>query len=411
MDPEFELKPAKRSQLEEQVRTVAKKAFFDQVKEEFSQGRFGAHVPVFIEEIRKTLLSMVAEHGKVAENIKESLDLELIKQQIDNNVFDITKCITYVTQKMLQLCAPVRDPHIRAIAQSPDYATAFERVLEVLEEMKIDLANYRLQSLRPVLQQQAVEYEKTKFNEALSSGEESLMKTEAWLSSAVQALANVSASRNPERIESPDHRVAYENAYNEALLSLVFSNMPVSLNSLPETLKMDAERLFGFQNEAQAIAIVAALVMLSRNTVPDLRDDSAALISLKDALLVLLRDEGTTVDNLSMQVISTLNQFLERKPGNGVKKLSVDQEGLLRSMVEKTLSYRDPVFSLISRRVQTCIRQQLEKGQFRRDSLPSQGLDVIQKELESLSLKICLLAKHNKQVYAEHYDRILAKLV
>src|SRR5688572_18489344 len=102
---------------------------------------------------------MVSDKGKIAENIKEVLDVDLIKQQIDNKAFDIVQCMGYISQKMLQLCAPIRDPAIRSIAQSTDVAEAFERILAILEDMKLDLANYRLQALRPVLQRQAVDYE------------------------------------------------------------------------------------------------------------------------------------------------------------------------------------------------------------------------------------------------------------
>lgn len=349
---------------------------------------------------------MVSERGKLAENIKEVLDVDHIKQQIDNNAFDIVRCLGYITAKMLQLCAPIRDSAIRSIAQSADLADAFERVLSILEDMKMDLANYRLQSLRPVLQKQAVEYERTKFDNALAVGDVTLDRTDVWLRAAVQSRESVNASRNPENIQSLDHRISYEDAYNDALLNLVFSTTAISRATLVETLLLDAERLFGFQNEAQAIAIVASLVMLSKNIVRELRDNRSAISKLKETLFILLKDKDTTIDNLSVQVIATLNASL-----GSTQNLTPEQETLIRTMVEKTLAYRDPVFSLVSRRIQAAIRYQLEKGQFRRESLASAGLDSVGTELETLSRKICLLAKHNKDVYAKHYDELLAKIV
>ncbi|KND03158.1 uncharacterized protein SPPG_09000 [Spizellomyces punctatus DAOM BR117] len=410
MDPEFQLKPVKRSELEEQVRTLAKKAFFDSVRQDFIEGKFSHHVPVFIAQIRDALLAMVSENGKFAENIKEVLDVEHIKQQLDNNAFDFLRCLSYITEKMLQLCAPIRDAAIRSIALSSDIVTAFEHILDILEDMKLDLANYRLQALRPILQQQAVEYERTKFDEALIAGAVTLERTAAWLATAVNSLQSVTAARNPENIQTPENRIGYEDAYNEALLNLIFSNTAISLSTLPETLLLDADRLFGFQNEGQAITIVAALVMLSKNAIKELRDNRPAVQKLKQTLFILLRDKGTTIDNLSLQVISTINDSLSR-PSGPPTRLSVEQESLIRSMVEKTLSYRDPVFSLLSRRIQFAIRHQLEKGVFKRESLASHGLDIVQSELESLSRRVCLLAKHNKEVYAKNYDSFLEKVV
>ncbi|KAI9092367.1 T-complex 11 [Phlyctochytrium arcticum] len=410
MDPDFSLKPAKRSPLEEQVRTMARRSFFDSVRQDFANNDFARHVPVFIEEIRDSLLAMMSGKSKHAENIKEVLDVALIRQQIDNKTFDILGCLSYITQKMLQLCAPIRDAAIRAIVSSADLGTAFEKILDILEDMKLDLANYRLQALRPVLQQQAVEYEQTKFNEALASGVVSLVKTKAWLEAAVASLKAINAARNPENIQLPQNRVGYEEAYNEALLGLIFSNTPVSPADMAETMLLDADRLFGFQNEAQATTIVAALVMLSKNAVRELREHRPGLTKLKETLFILLQDKGTNVDNLALHIIQTINESLAR-PGQTQPKISSEQETLIRNMVEKTLSYKDPVFSLLNRRIQTAIKYQLEKGQFKSESLASHGLDCVEKELQELSVRICRLAKHNKEVYAKHYDDILSKTV
>ncbi|KAJ3019403.1 hypothetical protein HKX48_002102 [Thoreauomyces humboldtii] len=402
MDPDFKLNPAKRSELEEQVRAMAKKAFFDAVRQEFAQGKMQEHVPAFMEQIRESLLAMVAEKGKFADNIKDVLDMDHIRQQVANGTFDVAKSLGYVTGKMLELCAPIRDATIRSVSQSIDLADAFQRVLGVLDDMKLDLANYRLQALRPVLQQQAVEYERAKFEEALAANMVSLTNTRAWLSSAAGSVASVAAARNPENIQGAT-RVGYESAYNEALLGLVFAPTPIDPSTVAETLLLDAERLHGFQNEAQAITIVAALVMLAKNSSRDLRDNASAIKTLRDTLFILLKDPATTVDNLALQIVSALNAS---KPSSST--LPSDQEAVVRSMVEKTLAHKDPVFALLARRTQATLRHTMDKGVFKRESLASAGLDVVQTELEGLAIRVARLAKHNKEVYAAHYDAILA---
>ncbi|KAI8913013.1 T-complex 11 [Powellomyces hirtus] len=402
MDPEFKLTPVQRGDFEEQVRGIAKKAFFDSVRDEFNKGNFKSHVPTFIAQIRESLLSMVAEKGKFAEDIKEVLEMSHIQQQVDKNAFDVVKCMSYITSKMLQLCAPIRDGAIRSITQSTDLADAFQRTLAILDDMKLDLANYRLQALRPHLQQQAVEYERTKFDEALNAGIVTLNNTTSWLHAAAQSLASTAAARNPENIQSIDNRVRYESAYNEALIGLVQSSTPINPETIAETLMLDAHRLFSFQNEAQAITIVAALVMLSKNAIRELRDDATACTRLKDTLFILLKDKNTNLANLSTQIIATLNSH--KQPS---ARLTPDQEQVIINMVGKTLSYKDPVFNLLSRRIAAAVRTHLEKGVFRKETLQSAGLDSVQNELEKLSFSIARLAKHNKEVYAKHYDAIL----
>ena len=43
----------------------------------------------------------------------------------------------------------------------------FRKVFEVLELMKLDMANFTLQQARPLIQQHAVEYERAKFEDFL----------------------------------------------------------------------------------------------------------------------------------------------------------------------------------------------------------------------------------------------------
>ncbi|TPX36381.1 hypothetical protein SmJEL517_g01451 [Synchytrium microbalum] len=391
MDPEFELRPAKRSPLEEQVRSIAKKAFFDAVRKSPKE-----HM----------LLSMVSETGHIATEIKEKLDLEMIQQQISKDIFDLAGCIKYILSKMAQLCAPIRDAAIRTLAQIEDPVHAFEQILNVLEEMKLDLANYRLQALRPHLAQQAVEYERAKFDDALTKGSISLEKTTTWLETSAKSLQEVLNARDKEGISHPENRVRFEDVYHDALLSLIFNNTTLlTRDKVPETLLLDADRLCRMQNEAQAIIIVASLIMLSRNAAGELRGDKAAMTQLKETLFVLLEDGESTVDHLAAQIVQAVSTAL----GKNNKELEEAQITLIKTMVEKTLSHKDAVFTLLSRRAHTAIKQQLVSSHFKRDALTSAGLDLVGKELEDLSRKVYLLAKHNKEVHAKHYDDILKK--
>ena len=46
---------------------------------------------------------------------------------------------------------------------------SYREIFRVLELMKLDMANYTLQSLRPHLKQQSVDYERGKFQEFLKT--------------------------------------------------------------------------------------------------------------------------------------------------------------------------------------------------------------------------------------------------
>ena len=117
--------------------------------------------------------------------------MTLINQQLDRQVLEIRSVLEYIVQKMAMLCAPKRDQVIRELSHETDLTNAFEKIFVVLDDMKLDLMNYKLSTLKPHLQQQAVEYERSKFSEALTAGHISLNRTKEWLKLAVEELRQV----------------------------------------------------------------------------------------------------------------------------------------------------------------------------------------------------------------------------
>ena len=163
------------------------------------------------------------------------------------------------------------------------------------------------------------------------------------------------------------------------------------------------------QNEVQMICIIAALVMLSKNAVPQIRNHRPILIHLKESLTTLIKDDGTRLEHIWSHIIQTVNKSLstELKPF----ELTQEQNEMMKNIVEKTLSAKDPVFSLLKRRIHAVVKSTVERGQIRLESLASHGLDLVEKELDSLSRRAYLLAKHNKEVHATHYNTILSSII
>jgi T-complex protein 11 len=368
---------------------------------------------------------MLSEKGNVAKNIHESLDDEFIKHQMNHNSFNLHETLGYIGKKMLELCAPIRDASIRALEHEQDPAAVMMKMKTLLEEMQLDLSNYRLQSVRPHLMHQAVEYEREKFDAGVSSGRITLTRTEAWLAASVAQLQKTADERNPENIEHPDLKVKYEDALNHAYLTTLFSKEGVSTSTLPEPLVMDASRLFAMQNEIQVLAIVSAICMLSRNTFSCFVSDELASRELKTRLMLLLKAEGTNVETLSGLIVSIANKSFERKADTmtslsrmtskataaDARVVTSEEEAMIKAMVEKTVSFRDPLFSLLTRRIQSVVKVHLERDVFRAETLKRHGLDVVVAELEKLSGSIVSLAGHNKKVHYRHYNAILEKLI
>lgn len=68
---------------------------------------------------------------------------------------------------MAKSCAPVRDDEVNKLNEIEDVVQTFRGILEVMDLMKLDMANCLLDAARREVITHSVEYEKLKFNEYL----------------------------------------------------------------------------------------------------------------------------------------------------------------------------------------------------------------------------------------------------
>jgi dsDNA-binding SOS-regulon protein len=320
-------------------------------------------------------------------SIRDAIDLELLKQEIKENSFDMNKMINYLLDTMSDLCAPVRDDEIKAIKQQ-EQKNKIPMILKLLEVMGLDLANFRIRSLRPHLMNIARDYERDKFNKMLDEGAVRLDNTREWLTDATLKLSETARQRNPERVKLEKNKPTYDQIFEEAFISLLCKTEPIVETRLPETLGLDAKRMFDFQNEMQAMTIVASLVMLAKNF-----NNNTNLTQLSERLFIMLQQEDVDIEQLSAEI----------EKGDG------HRSEIIRSMVNKTLSHTDTIYLLLSRRVASVIKSTIQNKHFVTDAvITSYGLDHVRIKLQELALKISKLVQHHRKVYAEWYNDIIS---
>ncbi|ORE22748.1 Tcp11-domain-containing protein [Rhizopus microsporus] len=398
LEPDFGLEhylPNDENDLEQRIKEIAERAFFDKIREEIEQGNITTCVPPLVQDIQKRLLSLVRPGTTLYQRIEQGLDLDFIQQQLDQNIFDIQKTIQYVLDTMASMCAPVRDKEIEAARHlDNDPVEQIKRIFHLLDNMSLDLANFRLRALRRPLLPIAVDYEREKFAEMLSSGMIPLVKTKDWLNESCERLCQVAAQRNPEKVQQAHNaRPTHDAIFEEAFVSLLSQPQILTRDKLPETLFLDVRRMQEFQNEFQANTMVAALLMLARNFGSA---SSQALSELGIKLFTMLKDKSTTVEHLAAEI--------ERTVGD----LRPERRQMIRNMVDKTLSHNDTVYSLLSRRVALVIKSTIQNKRFVSDAvITSNGLEHIRSNLQALAQRILKLVQHHRQVYASWYDAII----
>ncbi|KAG8735296.1 hypothetical protein FRC12_018147 [Ceratobasidium sp. 428] len=176
---------------------------------------------------------------------------------------------------------------------------AVRMCLEILELMKLDIANHQLQALRPYLFETAVEFELKTFQERHERGLLTLTTTQAWLRKAALTAPSTSTL----------------SLLSHALTGLIFSpptnvstpppptTTPLSQRlphiapppGYPETLYLDHARLAGLTADAADLGVLYMLLMLFRQLV--FSNPSGATTRRKPIVL-----EDSVVDRVKREI-------------------------------------------------------------------------------------------------------------
>lgn len=223
--------------------------------------------------------------------IAQTLDPHLITQQLQHGVLDIASLMSFLGSILKLHCAPMRDEviekMIKTVCNDGEVAIGLRMCFEILELMKLDIANHQLRSSRMYLIETAVDFEIRWFREQLDQTKITLDRTSHWFTSSLQRCNSSDLTRT--RLIS--------KAFDDGLLHLVFepplaatppngtcspavASAPAhvgtpstlsstSLNhaytaSYPETFQFDAYRLMTFHGDVTDITIVYMLLLLFR---------------------------------------------------------------------------------------------------------------------------------------------------
>ncbi|KAG8926516.1 hypothetical protein FRC01_008750 [Tulasnella sp. 417] len=209
-----------------------------------------------------------------------AFDPSLIQQEIEHGVFDYRSVFRWLGEIMKTHCAPMRDAMVEAMVRmgtTEDVedgvprerrpVKALRMCFEILEVMKLDIANHQLQALRPYLLETCPDFELKTFQERFEKGLSGLDITRRWISRAV------AAAPQPSPPSRSKHVMA---ALCSAMVNVVFdppapgpdapavAGAPVPEKAYPETLYLDHARLNNYVNDAADLLGLYMLIMLFR---------------------------------------------------------------------------------------------------------------------------------------------------
>uniref|UniRef100_A0A665TGL0 T-complex 11, testis-specific-like 1 n=1 Tax=Echeneis naucrates TaxID=173247 RepID=A0A665TGL0_ECHNA len=264
MNTDFCLKPRSppTGSLEGKAIEIVHQAFWDSLREHLNSEPPNYNPAVVLLQDVKSMLQSLLLPGQVRlrSQMDEVLDMELIQQEVDHGVLDLHKRAGYIISTMAALCAPVRDPEVRALRDLKDPVELLREIFRILGLMNTDMVNFTIHNFRPYLLQQAVQYERAKFQQILDKQPASLDNTIAWLKSAASEEASaISARPDSPSIDSQD-AVSATTVLHRAYIHLL--HWDLQDQKYPETVLMDRARLDALGQQLQVLVLEAAVLLL-----------------------------------------------------------------------------------------------------------------------------------------------------
>ncbi|KAF9360502.1 hypothetical protein BGX26_009050 [Mortierella sp. AD094] len=309
-------------------------------------------LPRLIDELREILLSLLpqppAAHQDAAPAVNperalliSTLDPDLLIQELDHGVLDVHALFRFLGDSLKGHCAPMRDALVESMVEIvvdfDEIVRGIRMCFEILEWMKLDIANHQLRTLRPWLLDNSIDFEQKYFTEHLvrggtihrtkewfkrswikwdsvkrsvigpSSGDNSksdsrsssLVRNASPLSDGEQSgsesklsptISSFSAKRRSSIIRADIGEYILDGVVNEGLLEMVLKPHS-SVNTMPETFELDHYRMLSFHNDFQDLTILCTLLILFRQLAQNCWTQQD-LVEIKKVVWLLLTDEN-----------------------------------------------------------------------------------------------------------------------
>lgn len=286
--------------LHNRVKDIVHEAYWDLFKEELDSQSYEDEenrkydlCKQLLCSIRQKILELLLpQHSRLKQEVEDKLDLKVIDQLTHVHTFKPIDYGHYILSVLSKLCAPVRDEKLRELSETNDVVQLFRGIMELLELMRLDFANFTLSQFKPHIKAHSQDYEREKFNEILKQqktiGIDGLEYTRVWLLRAVERvdaiygipeLVNSTTNSQETELEDdqqePEQATAHLSQKQEKILRSDIVNKvlnaaycellewrPQVQKLYPETLLFD-ESTFKQLSEQYKVLLLTASILLT----------------------------------------------------------------------------------------------------------------------------------------------------
>lgn len=414
VNSEFKLEPKKpvEGSLYGKIKENMFKAYWDIIKEDIAKDPPVLDMVIKLgQDIRQMLLDLLLPHqNSLRQRINDIIDIDLIKQQCEaqGSIEPLRDYAPALLDLMQHMCCPMRDEAITALREVQGTIELFQGIMKVLQEMKLDFANFLIGQIRPLVKEHIVNYEADKFSglelaQRAMGVEDPMKNTKEWLQRAYDDLYNVSQVK-------PSIGVTLLQGYMQAVFQQQYINEEWPL---PETLTMDKDRVVKLQQGYLITEITSSLLLICQGYMPTmLATNQQFKTKLKETCIIVLKDVQCNVESelreALQDVAHKIFHDLQKEGAEGRATLSPKEEITFHAQVAEIANPDHPVRKVFLGRVLGFVSSMAKSGS---DSVKvPPGLSALEPELTKLAADFIKIISLNRSTYADRYTSLLTDI-
>lgn len=281
-DPQLQFRPNLDGERGKRKKTIIDK-YWNEIQKECSQffvasdpksihPRSISRLPLLFATLRDILLLLLPYKDR--QSVNDVMDIDLLIQQLSHGSFDFVSMARWLGEVFKSHCAPMRDVWVAEMINR--FVTSAETgsveklvqglrmIFQILEAMKLDVANHQIRILRPILIETAVDFEKDYFSQLIQHAKIDINDSLRWFyKSYLKDNANLEPFFDSTVSKTDDKNlklVAVAGLIN--LLSC--RNMATDF---PSTLAFDHTRLILLRADIRQLVCVQLCVILYKQLV------------------------------------------------------------------------------------------------------------------------------------------------
>lgn len=261
-------------------------------------------LPSVFEVVRDILTTLVPDQDQA--KITERLDVDLLIQQIDNGVCDLVDLANWLGKVLKNHCAPMRDGLVdkmrKSITKGATQADqkmmvcGLRQLLNLLEAMKLDVANHQIRHMRPLLIADTINFQKRYNDHRIGLGKLNPEVSRLWLEQERDTFSMIEGTS-----------LTHLDTLTQAILrDLLFCSSTTSLTS---TFYLDLDRLRTIRVDMHNIIcqrVCGDILLELLGTAAPRSDVPKVLSALRASLTAIVGAQGVwtdRVENIAVEIV------------------------------------------------------------------------------------------------------------